>query len=568
YVVLLTMLACIGGLLFGYDTGVTSSVMLFLPENPGMKPLSNFWQELIVSITPGLAVVGSLVAGKTSDMFGRRPVNLVASGVFFVGAIVCAVAPERWSLLVGRALLGVAIGLSSTVIPVYIGESTPAYLRGTLVSLYMVMIWVGFVTANLVCAGFAHVDPVNLGWRLMFGFSAIPAAIQLVGFLFLKDTPRYLFISGQKELCESVLSKIYGGHPDWVEYDLAEIADATEMENAAKKEYEEISIISRILKTPHVMRALFVGCSLQAFQQLVGINTIMYYTSKIIKSAGIEDKITIIWITCGISIIESIATLVPMKLIERMGRRPILLFSIVGIIITLCMLGGSFILINKDSTKIDHSFDMEGINSTEGVSHLHLCMQKSNCDSCVTASECGFCFPTGDETVGQCLPLNEFDHTRSTTGFCQSGQTLFNNTTPYVMKTSCQTSYSYVPIIVIVLYLVMFSFGMAPMPWVINAEIYPLWARSTCVSLSTASNWIFNLLISLTFLTLSEAITKYGTFFLYAGFAVVSLFVFYFFLPETKGMPIEEIENLFKTAREKELSSTPPTLELEQSDKE
>ncbi|GMS79049.1 hypothetical protein PENTCL1PPCAC_1224 [Pristionchus entomophagus] len=566
YVVLLTLLACIGGLLFGYDTGVTSSVMLYLPESPAMKPLSSFWQELIVSITPGVAAIGSLLAGKTSDMFGRRPVNLVASGIFLAGAVVCAVAPERWTLLVGRALLGIAIGLSSTVIPVYIGESTPSYLRGTLVSLYMVMIWVGFVTANLVCAGFAHLDPVNIGWRLMFGFAGIPAAIQLVGFFFMKDTPRYLFQTGQRELCEAVLSKIYGGDMEWVEYDVGEIEAATEEENAAKKEYEHTTVFSRILKTPHVLRALAVGCAMQMFQQLVGINTIMYYTSTIIKSAGIEDDITIIWITCGISVIESIATLVPMKLIEKMGRRPITLISLALIIVTLGLLGGSFIMINQDSAVIDHTRDFDGINSTD-LSYYDFCIQKSNCDSCVTASQCGFCFPTGDEAIGQCLPLNIDEPTLSTVGFCQSGDTLYNLTTPYVIKTSCTTKYSFLPIIIIVLYLIAFSFGMAPIPWVYNAEIYPLWARTTCVSLSTASNWIFNLLVSLTFLTLSEAITKYGTFFLYGGFAVVALIFFYFFLPETKGMPIEEIENLFKTEKERQ-AAAPPAYEIDEKERD
>ncbi|GMT05300.1 hypothetical protein PENTCL1PPCAC_27474 [Pristionchus entomophagus] len=565
YVVLLTTLACIGGLLFGYDTGVTSSVMLFLPNNAGMKPLTTVWQEVIVSITPGVAAIGALAAGKTSDSFGRRPVILVASGVFFVGALVCAGAPERYTLLVGRALLGIAIGFASMIIPVYIGEAAPAYMRGTLITIYQIMIASGFILANAISVGFAHIDPDNIGWRLMFGFAAVPSAIQLIGFLFLKDTPRYLYKSGQKDLCEEVLSKIYGGDKEWVEYDLNEIKEATEEENAAHKEFEHTTVVARIFKTPHVLRALAVGCSMQMFQQLIGINTILYYTSKIIQSAGVEDDITTIWISCGISAVQAVATLIPMKLIEKLGRRPILLVSIIAVIITLCMMGGTFLLINKDSTVIDHKYDHDGINSTD-VRDYDFCIKKSNCDSCVTASECGFCYPTGDEAIGQCLPLNEEDNKVSTVGFCQSGQTLFNNTTPYVIKTTCKTKYTVLPIIVMVLYLVAFSFGMGPMPWVFNAEIYPLWARSTCVSLSTFTNWTFNLLIALTFLSLGEAITKYGAFFLYAGFAFLGLIVFYFFVPETKGMPIEEIENLFKTKRERE-ASTPSSYEMTPSEK-
>ncbi|GMT31340.1 hypothetical protein PFISCL1PPCAC_22637 [Pristionchus fissidentatus] len=564
YVVLLTTLACIGGLLFGYDTGVTSSVMLFLPDNPGMKPLTTVWQEIIVSITPGVAAIGALAAGKTSDSFGRRPVILVASGVFFVGAIVCAAAPERYTLLVGRALLGIAIGFASMIIPVYIGEAAPSYMRGTLITIYQIMIASGFILANAVAAGFAHIDPTNIGWRLMFGFAAIPSAIQLVGFLFLKDTPRYLYKSGQKEMCEVVLNKIYGNDKEWVEYDLSEIKDATEEENAAHKAYEHTTVVARIFKTPHVLRALAVGCSMQMFQQLIGINTILYYTSKIIQSAGVEDNITTIWISCGISAVQAVSTLIPMKLIEKLGRRPILLISIIAVIVTLCLMGGTFVLINKDSVVIDHSRDLDGINSTS-TNYYDFCIHMNNCDSCVTASECGFCYPTGDEAIGQCLPLNEEDEGRSTTGFCTGGQ-MFNQTIPYVIKTTCKTKYTILPIIVMVFYLIAFSFGMGPMPWVFNAEIYPLWARSTCVSLATFTNWTFNLLIALTFLSLGEAITKYGAFFLYAGFATVGLIVFYFFVPETKGMSIEEIENLFKTKRERELA-TPDSYELKASEK-
>ncbi|KAF8383078.1 hypothetical protein PRIPAC_72220 [Pristionchus pacificus] len=565
YVILLTTLACIGGLLFGYDTGVTSSVMLFLPNNNGMKPLSTVWQEVIVSITPGVAAIGALAAGKTSDSFGRRPVILVASGVFFVGALVCAGAPERYTLLVGRALLGIAIGFASMIIPVYIGEAAPSYMRGTLITIYQIMIASGFVLSNAISVGFAHIDPDNIGWRLMFGFAAIPSAIQLIGFLYLKDTPRYLYKSGQKEMCEAVLSKIYGGDTEWVEYDLNEIKEATEEENAAHKAYEHTTVVARIFKTPHVLRALAVGCSMQMFQQLIGINTILYYTSKIIQSAGVEDDITTIWISCGISAVQAVSTLIPMKLIEKLGRRPILLISIIAVIVTLCMMGGTFLLINKDSAVIDHSRDNDGINGT--VRDLDFCIQKNNCDSCVTASECGFCFPTGDEMIGQCLPLNDEDNKKSTIGYCQSGTALYNSSIPYVIKTTCQTKYTVLPIIVMVLYLVAFSFGMGPMPWVFNAEIYPLWARSTCVSLATFTNWTFNLLIALTFLSLGEAITKYGAFFLYAGFATVGMIVFYFFVPETKGMPIEEIENLFKTKREREAAAIAPAYEMTTSEK-
>ncbi|CAI4220651.1 unnamed protein product, partial [Auanema sp. JU1783] len=168
-----------------------------------------------------------------------------------------------------------------------------------------------------------------------------------------------------------------------------------------------------------------------------------------------------------------------------------------------------------------------------------------NCDYCVTSSSCGFCHEKGDDTVGQCLPLSKsMDPNNPTTsvGFCNG-----NNTNYSVDPDYCKTKYTFLPIGVMVLYLICFAFGMGPMPWVFNSEIYPLWARGTCVSLATFTNWTFNLAISLTFLSLGEAIHKYGAFFLYAGCSTVGFVVFYFFVPETKGLIIEEVEELFKS---------------------
>ncbi|CAJ0557789.1 unnamed protein product, partial [Mesorhabditis spiculigera] len=565
YVVLLTCLACVGGLLFGYDTGVVSSAMLFLPDNPGMKGLNTVWQELIVSITPGMAGIGALVAGKASDMYGRRIIILSASLVFGVGAIVCAVAPEKWTLLFGRVLLGIAVGFASMIIPVFIGEGAPSHMRGTLVTIYQFMIAAGFIVANGVAAGFAQIDPERVGWRLMFGFAAIPAIIQFVGFMFLPDTPRYLFNQGRSDEGEEVLAKIYGGHKEWINYEIEEIRDAIEMEENAKKEFEGQMIISRVFQTPHVRRALFVGCSLQMFQQLIGINTLLYYTGKIIQSAGIEDKTSTILISCAISAVQAVATFIPMKLIEWKGRRAITLVSMVGVFISLCLMGGAFLMVNKDSVSLNPN-DLSGLPSNASAyDEFKKCNDFTNCDFCVTAPHCGFCHSTDNDKAGQCLPTNMNSDSQSTMGYCVNDVNTMTNVT-YKFTHYCATKYTMLPIIVMVIYLVCFAFGMGPMPWVYNAEIYPLWARSTCVSLATFTNWLFNLIVALTFLSLGEAITKYGSFFLYAGFTAVGFVVFYFFMPETKGLQMEEIEHLFKTKAERRktnYSAHNPGLEMQ-----
>ncbi|GMS79511.1 hypothetical protein PENTCL1PPCAC_1686, partial [Pristionchus entomophagus] len=165
-----------------------------------------------------------------------------------------------------------------------------------------------------------------------------------------------------------------------------------------------------------------------------------------------------------------------------------------------------------------------------------------NCDDCVTSPHCGYCHLSTNETYGQCLPLNANDDARSTVGYCSS------NTTDYTMSAkSCSTKYTWMPIAFMVFYLLAFAFGVGALPWVYNAEIYPLWARSTCVALSTFTNWTFNLIVSMTFLSLGQIVTKAGSFYVYAVISLVGFFVFFFTVPETKGLGIEEIESLFKS---------------------
>lgn len=325
FVYIAAAFAALGGLLFGYDTGVISGAELFFKND---FTLSTFALEVIVSGVLAGAATGALAGGRLADLFGRRKLLIVTAVIFAAGAILCAVATSAAILIVGRIIVGLGIGLSSGTVPVYISEVSPAEARGWQVSLFQLAITFGILLAYVVDYAFARIE----GWRWMFGLAVIPAAIFALGMLYLPESPRWLAMKGNRTAARTVLMRIRGTSD--VDAEMEEVEGTIE-------QAEKSGAISDLF-APSLRPALVAGIGLAIFQQVTGINTVIYYAPLIIQSAGISSASGAILATAGIGIVNVLMTIVAMRLIDRIGRKPLLLTGIAGMAVSLGILSLSF----------------------------------------------------------------------------------------------------------------------------------------------------------------------------------------------------------------------------------
>jgi SP family galactose:H+ symporter-like MFS transporter len=433
FVIIAAIFAAVGGLLFGYDTAAISGAVIFIKQE---FSLSTFPEELVVGMVLVGAATAALGGGRLSDRLGRRTTLILTSIIFIFGALICAFAGSFAILLVGRTIVGVGIGLASTTVPVYISEVSPPKARGWQVSLFQLAITIGILVAYVVDYAFAG----SGGWRWMLGLAAVPGLLLGLGMIYLPESPRWLAKHGQTEKARNILARIRGNSDISSEFQ--------EIESTLSQGSERGNLSE--LFGPAVRPALIVGIGLAVFQQITGINTVIYYAPTILQSAGISSASGAILATAGIGVVNVLMTLVAMWLIDRMGRRPLLLTGTAGICITLGILGFAFLK------------------------------------------------PGG--------------------GLAQ------------------------VAVVTLMAYVASFAISLGPIFWLLISEIYPLKIRGLAQGTAAAANWAANLVVSLTFLTLVEALGPTRTFWLYALFAVATWIFAYYLVPETKGRTLEEIE--------------------------
>lgn len=325
FFIIMAIIAALAGVLFGFDTGVVSGAILFINDEFHLTPQTN---GLVVSAVLLGALIGALSSGRLADYFGRKKLLVVDSLLFILGTLVTAVGHTVEIIVIGRIVVGVAIGVASYVAPLYIAEISPARYRGALVSLNQLAITLGILLSYIVDYHFAPSGQ----WRLMFASGVIPALVFFIGLFFLPDSPRWMASIERNEEALYILQRIY-----------RDKHVAIEQLNFIKRSLIHAEKVDwRYLFSPFVRSTLIIGMGLAILQQVTGINTIIYYAPTIFKMAGFESATTAIYATIGVGIIFVLFTVIALPLIDSLGRRPLLLTGLSGMGFSLLMLSIAF----------------------------------------------------------------------------------------------------------------------------------------------------------------------------------------------------------------------------------
>lgn len=480
YVAVVALVAALGGLLFGYDTAVINGAIGFLTTYFDLNPVLKGWA--VSSALVG-CIVGACFAGVLSDWMGRKKVLLISAVLFTLSAIGSAIPESLTAFAVARMLGGFAVGAASMLSPLYIAEIAPAHIRGRLVSLNQLTIVFGmlvvfFVNALVAWKGdridTALVAPetatvevalaaaqdasgtvpservperdgtvpdtsnswnVQYGWRWMFGSETLPCILFLVCLLFVPESPRWLVKQGRAGEALRVLTRVNGATRA-----AAEIEDITE---TLKHEGESFADLFR----PDMRKALAVGCILAVLQQITGINVILYYGAEVFRSAGIAST-TAIYQTVIVGTVNVLFTLVAIWIVDRVGRKPLLMLASAG-------MGTSLFLVG--------------------------CLYRPG------ASE-----------------------------------------GPWVL-------------ICVLAYVASFALAMGPVVWVVLSEIFPTRIRGTAMSVAVVLLWTANFLVTQFYPSLMDTL-RGNAYHIFGVMCVIALLFVAFFIPETKGKSLEQIE--------------------------
>lgn len=502
YTIGIALVVSLGGFLFGFDASVISGVTKYIkPE----FQLNDFQLGWVVSSPTFSAMFAMLIAGTVSDLLGRKPILISVAFLYAISAIWSAYAGDYMQLVSARMIGGLAFGAALVLAPIYIAEISPAANRGKLVSVQQLNIVLGFSVAyfsNYFLQGSVGAEgtltETNV-WRWMLGIEFFPAVIYFLLLFFVPESPRWLFANNKREKGLAILQKLHGDE------------DAKEEAKAIQQSIEESSNTQKVplssLLKPSLRFVLLLGLFLGVIQQITGVNAIYFYATTIFEQSGVGSNAAFaqaVWV----GIINVVFTLVAMALIDRMGRKPLLLIGVGGIAISMCLTAYGF---SQATFRL----------TTEKLATL------KELDQSQFANIVGQTFPD-DKSFKAAVKAT-------------IGENEYAKYEGAIVKAAIDMN----PILVLIGilgFVASFAISLGPVMWVMLSELFPNWIRGLAISVIGFVNSFTSWLVQFVF---PWELTNFGnalTYLIYGLFAVVSFFILWKILPETKGKSLEEIE--------------------------
>ena len=556
YVYLICIVAAVGGLLFGFDTAVWAGADPFLTAH---FELNAFWEGFCAGSVLVGCIFGACFAGVVSDRFGRRRVLILCAVLFILSAIGSAIPRSMMEFVAARFIGGLGVGAASMLSPLYIAEISPPQIRGRLVSLNQLTIVGGMLAAYFV--DYALVDIGESNWRWMFASETLPAALFLVFLFFVPESPRWLTKQERGDEALAILTRVNGAEQAHVE--IREIKEIIQLESGSLRQIFQ----------PGLRIALMIGIALAIFQQITGINVILYYAPKIFKSMGSGTNAALLQ-TVAIGAVNLSFTLVAIWVIDWFGRKPLLLIGSAGMGISLLLLGCAFFmessLLRENDiydwpgfcAKVNEERNQTSPNPSRRLwEHLSTdarqAIEKTTQDTNVSQESKSLITFALNEVLNNIdfYHLDSFqqielsDDAQSLIN--QSSEPLTNKDIQKLNRLLLEAAYpeqiaksAYKPIVLLLIlcYIACFATSMGPVVWVLLSEIYPTRIRGGAMSIATVCLWLACYLVTQTFPMMLETLKGGWTFCFYAAVCAAAFLFIWRSVPETKGKSLEEIE--------------------------
>ncbi|KAM6053548.1 solute carrier family 2, facilitated glucose transporter member 10 [Chlamydotis macqueenii] len=525
----------LGGLVFGYELGIISGALLQLQIDFHLSCLK---QEVLVSALLIGALFASLVGGILIDRHGRRRAILVSNLVLLVGSLILTLVRSFIGLVIGRMTVGFAISVLSMACCIYVSEMVAAHQRGLLVSLYEAGITVGILLSYALNYIFADVDE---GWRYMFGLAIAPTAMQFLSILFLPVNP--VKLSSWDSDCQKSLIQLQN----------------TEDRAAVKREpYKEkhYSFLDLFRTRDNMRRRTLVGLGLVLFQQFTGQPNVLGYASKIFHSVGFQSNSSAILASVGLGAIKVVATLVAMAFADKAGRRVLLMAGCVVMAISVTTIGLTSRVVPlamardcKAAADPNASHSLPQHPMMPISSHSAVSPSPPALGAVKSQAGPGFAAMRSSTQSREVVPNYSLSHKRGLVG--QAKEEPVGSTGPPFRGAPWAEHMvlNWIMLLSMMAFVSAFSVGFGPMTWLVLSEIYPAGIRGRAFAFCNSFNWAANLLISLSFLDLIDAIGFSWMFLLYGLMGVMAVIFIYLFVPETKGQSLEEIDQQFSRKR-------------------